>query len=78
MEDEIKVGNLVECIELRGLHLDCSQLGYGFKSGLQFIVESIFKSSDDDVVYFGGVNGNGVYKPYVKKVHRGKFKLYRK
>jgi len=73
MEDEINVGNLVECIETTDKTPGC-----GFQLGLQFIVKSIKIYPDGDVVYFGGHNGNGVFKPYVKKIGRGKFKLQRK
>jgi len=73
MEDDIKVGDWVECI-----NNDNVKSGLGFKEGLCFIVECITRYDDGDVVYFGGLDGHGVYEPYLKKIGRGKFKLQRK
>jgi hypothetical protein len=75
MEDDIEVGDLVECIKLRDGKLNYVDFGRGFESGLSFIVQRVHKYNDGEVVYFGGLNGNGVYGSYVKKISRGKFKL---
>lgn len=60
---KFNIGDTVECC----ISSNKAQAGNGYSLGLVFKVSRVYKvGGDNKNCYFGGVDGNGVYEPYLE------------